>query len=69
MLGAIDVLDNSAGPVILEYQTGISDHPDQAERIQTAVLTTVGILFESRGTLPPKGWDRAVQTLLPDVLG
>lgn len=65
-----DVLlsDVVAYPVAVTYTTDVAASPDLTERLTNAVLTRVGILFESRGTMPPKGWERAWQTTMPRTM-
>ena len=54
-------------PVSIEYATSIAESPELVERIQNSILMRVGILFESRGTVPAPGWERAWQSTLPRV--
>ena len=66
-LNPVVLSQNHAAPVELTYTMGVADLPEQRERLTNAILTRVGILFESRGTMPPKGWERAVASTLPRV--
>ena len=63
----VELNEHVAAPVGLKYMMGSTDLPEMKERLTNAILTRVGILFESRGTLPPKGWERAVASTLPRV--